>query len=230
MTLPPGQHAIDGFPRFGAHLHHPPPPVPAAPAIEIDGAVTEPFALPLSELGGLPRREMTADLHCVAGWSATDLRWEGVPFATFFEEVVAPALAPGAPITHLVFEGLDGYRSTVSIEEALAADVMLAEHLDGHPLGPDHGAPVRLVSPSQYGFISTKHLCRIEAHTAEPGQRYHPLAIMQAGLRLVTPHPRARVWREERHRHVPAWALRGVYRLLIPPIRFLSARGSREGR
>ena len=28
MTLPPGQHAIEGFPRFGTHLHRPPPAVP----------------------------------------------------------------------------------------------------------------------------------------------------------------------------------------------------------
>jgi hypothetical protein len=28
MTLPAGQHPIDGFPRFGTHLHRPPPAVP----------------------------------------------------------------------------------------------------------------------------------------------------------------------------------------------------------
>jgi hypothetical protein len=32
-------------------------------------------------------------------------------------------LQPDAPISHLVFEGLDGYRSAVSIEDALAGDV-----------------------------------------------------------------------------------------------------------
>ena len=39
---------------------------------------------------------------------------------------------------------------------------------DGRPLDGDHGAPVRLVSPAQYGYISTKHLCRIEVHSGEP--------------------------------------------------------------
>ena len=39
VTLPPGQRAVDGFPRFGAHLQRPPPAVPATPAIEITGAV-----------------------------------------------------------------------------------------------------------------------------------------------------------------------------------------------
>jgi hypothetical protein len=47
-------------------------------------------------------------------------------------------------------------------------------------------------------------------------------------VRLLGPHPRARVWEQERHRHLPAWALRHAYRLLIRPNRFLSARGSRR--
>jgi len=82
------------------------------------------------------------------------------------------------------------------------------------------------VSPSQYGFISTKHLCRIEVHTAEPQSNYHPSATVRLGLELVKPHERARVWREERHRYLPARAVRPVYRLLIPPFKFLAARGS----
>jgi DMSO/TMAO reductase YedYZ molybdopterin-dependent catalytic subunit len=227
VTLPPGQRAVEGFPRFGTHFADPPPAVPADPAIEIGGAVTEPFALPLSALAELPRRELSADFHCVAGWSATGLRREGVAFADFYRQVIEPSVAPGASITHLTFQGLDGYRSFASIEDALADDVLIAEHHDGRPLGADHGAPVRLVSPGQYGFISTKHLCRIELHTAEPSESYHPSKVRQLGLRLVEPHPRARVWQEERHRRLPAWSLRLPYRLLIPPIRFLSARGGR---
>ena len=105
--------------------------------------------------------------------------------------------------------------------------MLIAEHLDGRPLDADHGAPVRLVSPSQYGFVSIKHLCRIEVHTARPGERYVPNRAIQLGLQLIKPHRRARVWQEERHARLPAWAVRDFYRLLIPPIRSLSARGSR---
>src|SRR5439155_17297857 len=105
-------------------------------------------------------------------------------------------------------------------------DVLIAERLDGRPLDGDHGAPARLVSPDQYGFVSTKHLCRIELHTAPPRENYHPSPIIQLGLRGVKPHPRARVWEEERHRHLPAWSVRPIYRLLIPPFAFLCARGS----
>jgi DMSO/TMAO reductase YedYZ molybdopterin-dependent catalytic subunit len=219
VSLPPGQRAVDGFPRFGTHLHRPPPSIPPDPVISIGGGVTAPFSVPLARLSALPRRELTADFHCVAGWSATGLRWEGVAFETFYGEIIEPALRPGASITHVVFRGLDGYRSVASIEDALAEDVLIAQHLDGRPLDPDHGAPVRLVSPRQYGFVSTKHLCRIDVHGDD-----HPQPFKRGPL--IEPHPRARVWEEERHRYLPAWALRPVYRLLVPPFRFLSARGS----
>ena len=90
---------------------------------------------------------------------------------------------------------------------------------------------ILMVSPSQYGFISTKHLCRIEVHTAPPEENYgYANTLARVGLRgpLFQRHPRSRVWHEERHRYLPGWPLRPVYRLLIPPIRLLSARGGQR--
>jgi DMSO/TMAO reductase YedYZ molybdopterin-dependent catalytic subunit len=228
--LPPGQHRIDRFPRFGVRLERPPPGVPENPAIEIGGVVAEPIAVPLADLAALPRCEMTADFHCVAGWSATDLRWEGVAFETFHRLVIEPSLPAGTTVTHAVFEGLDGYRSIVLLEDALGDDVILAEYLNGRPLDSDHGAPIRLVSPSQYGFVSTKHLFRIELHTSEPKHRYHSSPLVHAGLQIVKPHRRARVWREERHRHLPAWLVRPVYRHATSAIRALRARTPHRSR
>ncbi|MHA6617793.1 molybdopterin-dependent oxidoreductase [Pseudonocardia sp. DLS-67] len=93
-----------------------------------------------------------ADFHCVAGWSATDLHWEGVTFEAVYRAVGEPALLPGAAITHVVCRGLDG-----------------------HPLDGDHGAPARLVSPRQYGYFNVKHLSRIEVLTAAPTRTKGPL-------------------------------------------------------
>lgn len=228
MTLPPGQRAVEGFPRFGTHLDRPPPAVPAEPVIEVGGAVAEPLAVPVADLAGLPRREVTADFHCVAGWSATDLRWEGVPFEAFYRRIVEPALAPGATVTHLVCEGLDGYRVVVDVEEALGEDVLIADRLDGRPLDGDHGAPARFVSPGQYGFVNAKHLCRIEVHTSAPPDGFggHPVARMF--LRVYTRHPRALVWQEERHRYLPAWSVRLLGRVLTAVVFRRSARGARQ--
>ena len=224
--LPPGQSAIRGFPRFGTHAHHRPPPVSAEPTLDIAGAVTEPLAVPLQELQTLPRREVVADFHCVAGWSAIGLRWEGVPFAAFHRELLAPRAA--GTVTHVKFVGSDGHWSVALLEDVLADDVLLAEHLDGRPLDGDHGAPLRLVSPGQYGFVNTKHLCRIELLTAEPATCVGSASTAaHVGLRLFgyKRFVRARVWEQERHRFLPPRLVREISRWLIPGIRRLSDRG-----
>jgi DMSO/TMAO reductase YedYZ molybdopterin-dependent catalytic subunit len=225
-ALPPGQRRIEGFPRFGTHLARPAPVVPADPTINVGGAVAEAFDVPVATLASLPRRQLTADFHCVAGWSATNVVWEGVPFADFYRTVIAPALPPGVDITHVVFGGLDRYRSVVLLDDALADGVLLAEHLDGRPLDGAHGAPLRLVSPVQYGYISTKHLCRIEVHSGEP-QAAHPSRIIG---RLITPHPRARVSEEERHGCLPGRLVRPLYRALNVPLLWLCTRGEKGSR
>lgn len=213
--LPPGQRAVQGFPRFGVDLSHPPPAVPDDLSIDVVGELGHRVSIAPSQLDDLPRREVEADLHCVAGWSALSLTWEGVPFAELYRGVVEPALAEGAVVRYVVFVGLDGYRSIVLLEDALADDVLVADRLDGEPLPPEHGAPVRLVSPGQYGFVSTKHLCRIELYRSEPTAFYHPTRSIQRALRTVRPHPRARVWQEERHRYVPSWLIRRIYHRLV---------------
>jgi DMSO/TMAO reductase YedYZ molybdopterin-dependent catalytic subunit len=223
--LPPGQRAIHGFPRFGTHYHHPPPTVPVKPNLEVGGAVTEPFTVPLHELRALPRREIVADFHCVAGWSVTGLRWEGVPYAAFHRDVLASHTS--GSVTHVKFVGMDGHWSVALLEDVLRDDVLLAEHLNGRPLDGDHGAPVRLVSPGQYGFINTKHLCRIELLTSEPATCIGTASTeAHVGLRLFgyKRFIRARVSEQERHRFLPPWLVSEISRLLIPGIRGLSTR------
>lgn len=215
MKLPPGQRAVQGLPRFGVDRTHPPPRTPAGMTIEITGDLVRRVSLTPRELAALPRRQVVADLHCVAGWSSVGLRWEGVAFRDLYRLLVEPALAVGARVSYVVFVGADGYRSIVALEDVLEDDVLVADRLDGQPLTADHGAPARLVSPHQYGLVSTKHLCRIELYRSEPTGYYHPTRSVQRALRTVRPHRRARVWREERHRYLPSWLARRVYRRLI---------------
>jgi DMSO/TMAO reductase YedYZ molybdopterin-dependent catalytic subunit len=208
--LPPGQFPIDWFPRFDTHLDTPPPAVPTDPAVEIGGAVSMPFAVAVADLEAMPRRRLDADFHCVAGWTATNLHWDGVTFGDFYRLRIEPALRAGTTVTHVEFHGLDGFRSVVLLEDALGDDTVLADHLDGEPLSTEHGAPLRLVSPAQYGYISTKHLCRIDVHTAKPtgGPRSFVLDV------LLHSHPRARVWEEERHGTLPGRVVRPIYRVV----------------
>jgi DMSO/TMAO reductase YedYZ molybdopterin-dependent catalytic subunit len=196
--------------------------VPDDPVIAISGAVRSPSEVRPAELSTLPRSEIVADFHCVAGWTATDLRWEGVRFADFYRRFVEPALEPGVTVTHLVFEGLDRVASVVELPDALADDVLLAQRLNGRPLDGDHGAPIRLVSPAQYGYMSIKHLCGVEVCSAPPANR------LGTGVldRLLEAHPRARVWGEERHGRIAGRLIRPFYRALVRPIRYLCSKGA----
>ncbi|MEU4607458.1 molybdopterin-dependent oxidoreductase [Kribbella sp. NPDC023972] len=153
----------------------------------------------------------------MAGWSATDLLWEGVSFETFYRAHLEPVLRPGASISHIGCRGLDGHEAAPTIEDVLADDVLIALNLNGRPLDSDHGAPVRLVSPSQYGYFNVKHLAGVELLTAAPAITEGP---------LIRSHPRGRVWEEERHGLLPGRVVRPFYRALIRPIRYLSSRGA----
>ncbi|HSK90653.1 MAG TPA: molybdopterin-dependent oxidoreductase [Euzebyales bacterium] len=212
--LPPGQRWVEGFPRFGYHLTEPPPAVPAAAVIDVGGALITPFALAVGDLANLPRTTVTADFHCVSGWSAPDLLWEGVAFRMLYETRITPGLAPGVVITHVTFRGLDGIQAVTTLEDVLGEDVLIADTLDGRPLTSDHGAPVRLVSPWQYGYVNIKHLCRITLDAGPPPRPRRPRSLPEAFGRLLAPHPRARVWEEERHRVLPSWVVRPTYQAL----------------
>ncbi len=214
--LPPGQGAIRGFPRFGYGFGDPLPAVPAEPSLTIRGAVATEHTIPLTELDRLPRRELVSDLHCVTTWTKQGLRWGGISFRDFYERIVVPVTNPASELSHLVLSGLDGYRSTMLLEDALADDVFLADHLDGEPLSPYHGAPLRLVSPGQYGYKSTKHLYRVELWTEPPPSK------------IGRGHLRARVELEERHAAIPGRLLRWPYRLFIPLAAYGYHRGARR--
>src|SRR6266545_772663 len=149
----------------------------------------------------------------------------GAVTEAFDRVVIEPALGPDVEITHVVFRGLDRYRSVLLVEDAMADGVLVADRLDGRPLDGDHGAPVRLVSPAQYGYMSTKHLRRIEVHAGEPKRERWTLVESW----LLRSHPRARVAEEERHGLVPGWLVRPFYAALKAPLLALTARGRRAG-
>jgi DMSO/TMAO reductase YedYZ molybdopterin-dependent catalytic subunit len=225
MNLPPGQRVIGSFPRFGSSAA--PPPLISRPAvIRVEGAVAHCLEVPVSRLAELQRRAIIADFHCVAGWTAQDLHWGGVTFRTFYESVIVPEGQPEPGVSHILFQGADGYHSTLTLDDAFEDDVLLADQLGETALTGAHGAPVRLVSPKQYGYKSAKHLCRIELHTRAQADG-HEKAVPHFLLTLLAPHPRARVAEEERHRYLPAWILRRSYWQLYRLLAWAARRESR---
>ncbi len=205
-SLPPGQRARAGFPRFGLTQYAKRFPAElSGSALELSG---DALGAPLTvDLAGLPRVSVRADFHCVTTWSATDLDWEGVRFVDFYRARVEALIGPDRQARFVLMRGQDGYRSALPLADLLADDVLLADRLNGQPLDIAHGAPLRLVAPAHYGYKSVKHLNRLEFCQAPPQVRPAALTFMD--------HPRARVALEERGRWIPGWLLRLPYRSLI---------------
>lgn len=207
--LPPGQHESDTFPRFGLgrFARHFPTSTKAA-SIEIRGDVRHAVTVDVMR-APLPRVEQVSDFHCVTTWSRRDVRWAGIRFADFYREIVRPQAAPADDATVVVFHGQDGYRCAMQLEDLLHDDVLLADTLDGRPLGFDHGTPLRLVAPAHYGYKNVKHLAAISFWC---DRRRYSFPFPYPAL---MDHPRARVAFEERGRGLPGWVFRLLYRPLI---------------
>ena len=132
--------------------------------LEISGLVERPVSLTYAQLLALPRATQVSDFHCVTGWSVPKARWAGVRLADLL------ALArPHASAKAIRFVSLeDPYQDSLSLEQALLPDVMLATELDGKPLSRPHGAPARIVIPEMYGYKGVKWLTRLELVDHQP--------------------------------------------------------------
>jgi DMSO/TMAO reductase YedYZ molybdopterin-dependent catalytic subunit len=149
--LPPGQHQVSGFPVLDLGVQ---PPINRDTwKLEVTGEVERPWFFSWEEFRSLPRIEVVRDFHCVTSWSRFDLRWSGVAFRTIAQRV---GLRPEARF--VIAAGGEGYTTNLPLEECLRDDVILADELEGQPLTPEHGGPVRLLVPHLYGWKSCKFL------------------------------------------------------------------------
>lgn len=222
--LPPGQHEIEEFPRFGLpQFADRLPPEPDGVALELRGEVGETLTVSGDELAALPRVEQVSDFHCVTTWTRRALSWSGFRFSDVYERIVVPRARPRPEASLVVLRCRDGYRVSLPLEDLLAPDVLLADRLGGAPLTLEHGAPLRLVAPAHYGYKSAKHLCGLEVW--RDGGRFRAPSLLPFMI-----HPRARVALEERGAGVPGWLLRLLYRPMIRPVRWLFRRGAERSR
>jgi DMSO/TMAO reductase YedYZ molybdopterin-dependent catalytic subunit len=180
--------------------------------IAVRGDVATPLVV-RDELATLPRVDQISDLHCVTTWSKCGLSWSGFRFRDFYQAIVEPRAVPQPGASLVVLRSQDGYSQSLPLEDLMAPDVLLADRLGGQPLSIAHGAPLRLVAPAHYGYKNIKHVCAIELWRDARAYRFIGPKFMD--------HPRARVALEERGRGVPAWIIRMVYPVLVPPIRWL---------
>ncbi|MCI0672098.1 MAG: molybdopterin-dependent oxidoreductase [Myxococcaceae bacterium] len=135
------------------------PTVPLPPpdwALEVGGMVARPRTFTVEDLTRMPRTDLRVRHHCVEGWSAV-ASWHGVQLRELASIVGADPRAPC-----LEFRSFDsGYWSTWDRESALHPQSILAYGMNGEPLLPGHGAPLRLYAAVKLGYKMVKYLTEV---------------------------------------------------------------------
>ncbi|MDF2598976.1 MAG: molybdopterin oxidoreductase [Methylobacterium brachiatum] len=148
--------------------------------LTVDGAIRTALELSLYELQArLPKVTVTATMQC-AGNRRADMRavapvsgdpWDGGAIGTAdwtgvrLGDVLREAGIAGADL-HVAFEShdtIDGhpYGASIPLAKALAPETLLAFAMNGAPLLPEHGFPLRAVVPGFAGVRSPKWLKRV---------------------------------------------------------------------
>jgi DMSO/TMAO reductase YedYZ molybdopterin-dependent catalytic subunit len=187
--------------------------------LRVGGHVARPLELTLDAIRARPRTTIPVTLECAGNGRARltprpvsqpwlveavgTAEWTGTPLAPLLEEA---GIERGA--VEILFTGSDhgvekgdehDYARSLSIEDATRPEVLLAYEMNGRPLEPQHGFPLRLLVPGWYGMTHVKWLARIDAltkpfdgyqqrvaywykqhanETGEPVQRIRPRALL----------------------------------------------------
>jgi sulfane dehydrogenase subunit SoxC len=173
-VTPPGLHYI--------LTHYDIPSVDRASwRLKVTGCVRQEVELTLDEIRTRPFLRRPVTLECAGnGRALLDPRalsqpwlleavgtaeWGGTPLRPVLDEA-----GIGDDAEEVLFTGFDrgleggveqNYERSLPLAEALRDEVFLAYEMNGEPLPPQHGAPLRLVVPGWYGMASVKWLERI---------------------------------------------------------------------
>ncbi len=167
--------------------------------LTIDGHVKKPIRLDLEEINQRPSVTMPVTMECAGNGRAfmkprpinqpwmreavSTAEWTGTPLKGILEEA---GLADEA--VEVLFTGRDRgvqgdedqyYQRSLRIENAMRDEVILAYEMNGTPLEPQHGYPLRLVVPGWYGMTNVKWLDRIQV-IKEPFKGYQMLFYVES--------------------------------------------------
>ena len=153
--LPPGQRETAKFPVLSKGAT--PTWNPNTWTFDVWGAVEERLAFSWDEFTDLPSETQRQDFHCVTGWSKFDCEFTGVTFPTLTE-----LAGVSDDAVHVMFHALDGYTTNLSLETCLREECLFAWAFDGDSLAPEHGGPLRVVTPHRYAYKGAKWVNGVE--------------------------------------------------------------------
>ena len=151
--------------------------------LEVGGLVANPVSLSLDDIKSRQSVTMPVTMECAGNgrtlleprsirhpWGLEAIgtaEWTGTPLGPMLEDA---GVDPSA--VEILFTGQDrgvqgdeiqDYQRSLTLEDASRDEVMLVYEMNGQPLQPQHGYPMRLIVPGWYGMTSVKWLTKIEA-------------------------------------------------------------------
>ena len=185
--------------------------------LKVTGIVQRPLTLSLAELKcRFPKKTVMATLMCAGnrrtemsgiknvrgvGWglaAISNSTWSG---ALLRDVLLAAGVNAGDEGSlHVSFVGMDsvkeeggkGYGASIPLEKAMDAkgDVLLAYEMNGVPLSPDHGYPLRVVVPGYVGARSVKWLATVVLQKEESNSFFQQLdyKVLPAHVDWETPN------------------------------------------
>jgi sulfite oxidase len=204
------EHELTPTELFYVRCHGPIPSLDASHRLVVDGLVERRLELGADELRTrFPHAEATAALHCAGNrrvelsevapivgetpWHQAAIgnaHWAGVRLR---DVLAAAGVAAGARHVELVGADESGefgdgalFGGSVPLDDALSPHTLLADEMNGKPLAPVHGFPLRAVVPGYIGARSVKWLERVTV-LAEPSRNpFHARSY-----KVFPPHVRA---------------------------------------
>jgi DMSO/TMAO reductase YedYZ molybdopterin-dependent catalytic subunit len=129
--------------------------------LRVTGSVSNSLDLDLNAIKSLPAVQQYQTLECIDNEVGGDLisnaQWTGARLA----DVLGQAGVSGGA-RRVVFRCEDGYSDSISLDKAMEPTTLLAYEMNGQTLPPDHGFPVRVLSPNLYGIKNPKWVTEIQ--------------------------------------------------------------------
>ncbi len=138
--------SIDGTPTID----------PATYVMIVDGTVQHKLTLTLDQIKVLPSVTETEVLRCVSGPTGR-AEWTGTMLRTILDMAGLNQTS-----MKVVFYSADGFTTDLNITESRMANVLVCYQMDGVPLPPDQGFPIRIVVPDYWGYKWAKWVTHIE--------------------------------------------------------------------
>jgi DMSO/TMAO reductase YedYZ molybdopterin-dependent catalytic subunit len=119
----------------------------------------------LADIKSLPKTDLVFDFKCIEGWSQIT-HWAGVKFSDFAKKYNLIAQ------TKMNYAGLSTpdqeYYVGIDMASMMHPQTLLCYEMNGKPLPPDQGFPLRLIIPVKYGIKSIKRIGTIYFSNTPP--------------------------------------------------------------